>query len=80
MNSLPETDLRQGVTPVQHQVLDLLDSREPMWRMMKVQELVDLAECEMFEVSAPRVDWPKIAALALHIAQRQAEAAGKAAA
>jgi hypothetical protein len=66
-----ETDLRQGVTAAQHAVLDDLEHRLPLWRMMQVHELERLAEREFIDTPTP--NWPRIAALALHLAERTAK-------
>jgi hypothetical protein len=64
------TDLRQGVTPTQHSVLDLLDQRAPQWRMMSTDELQSLIEGPLLNAPLPDINWPRLAALALHLAER----------
>ncbi|MBU6167095.1 MAG: hypothetical protein KGQ52_13355 [Alphaproteobacteria bacterium] len=66
-----ETDLRQGVTAAQHAVLDELERRVPTWAMMQVPELERLTERALIDEATP--NWPRIAALALHLAERTAK-------
>jgi hypothetical protein len=63
----PETDPRQGVTETQHQMLDLLEARSPMWNMGTTEELAARLDREACS-TAP--DFLMMAALALHLADR----------
>ena len=65
----PETDLRQGVTQTQHQMLDLLEARFPMWNMGTTDDLAARLDREACS-TAP--DFLMMAALALHLAERAA--------
>lgn len=68
------TDLRQGLTPTQHAVLDELAHREPLWRMMQVEELDQAIERMFLAPPATGTNWPRIAAMALHLAERAGSA------
>ena len=64
------TDQRQGVTPTQHSVLDLLDQRAPQWRMMSTTELEALADRQFTNGPIAPSNTIRLAALALHLAER----------
>jgi len=65
------TDQRNGVTPVQHTVLDLIDTRLPQWQMLTTSDLQDLIERELCGDRKPTgPDHIRLAALALHLAER----------
>ncbi|OYZ15615.1 MAG: hypothetical protein B7Y35_05985 [Sphingomonadales bacterium 28-64-96] len=65
----PETDQRQGVTATQHAVMDLLEARTPMWAMGTFDELAARLDRE---ACSEKPDFKMMAALALHLAERQA--------
>ncbi len=65
----PETDQRQGVTQTQHAVLDMLEARSPMWNMGTTDELATRLDRES---CSDKPDFLMMAALALHLAERQA--------
>lgn len=62
------TDQRQGVTETQHQMLDLLDARTPLWNMGTIDEHAARLDRE---ACRDRPDFLMMAALALHLAGRQ---------
>lgn len=66
-----KTDQRQGVTETQHQMLDLLEARAPMWTMGTTDELAARLDRE---ACSDRPDFLMMAALALHLAERAATA------